>query len=71
MGKVLRCNDLMPGCTFEARGDSEEEVLTQAVEHAKTAHDMAVIPEGVMNRVRGAIHDEDQARGQSAGRSRS
>jgi hypothetical protein len=41
------------------------------VEHAKTAHDMAVIPEGVMNRVRGAIHDEDRARGQSAGRSRS
>ncbi len=55
MGKILRCNDLMPGCSFEARGDSEEEVLAQAAEHAKTAHDMTEIPEGVMNAVRGAI----------------
>ncbi len=67
MAKVLRCNDLMPGCSFEARGDSEEEVLAQAAEHAKTAHDMTEIPEGVMNAVRGAIRDEDQALGQSAG----
>jgi predicted small metal-binding protein len=67
MSKVLRCNDLMPGCTFEARGNSEEEVMAQAAEHAKTAHNMTEIPEGVMNAVRGAIHDDDQARGQSAG----
>jgi predicted small metal-binding protein len=67
MGKILRCNDLMPGCSFEARGDSEEEVLAQAAEHAKTAHDMTEIPEGVMNAVRGAIRDEDEALAQSAG----
>jgi hypothetical protein len=28
---------------------------------------MTEIPEGVMNAVRAAIHEEDQARGQSAG----
>ncbi len=67
MAKVLRCNDLMPGCPFEARGESEEEVLAQAAEHAKSAHDMSEIPEGVMNAVRNAIRDEDQARGRSAG----
>jgi predicted small metal-binding protein len=67
MAKVLRCNDLMPGCPFEARGTSEEEVLAQAAEHAKTAHGMTEIPEGMVSAVRGAIHDEDQASAQTAG----
>ncbi len=37
MTKVLRCNDLMPGCTWEGRGSTEAEVLMQAAEHAKAA----------------------------------
>ena len=35
MTKVLKCNDLNPGCTFEARGNSDEDVLKKAAEHAK------------------------------------
>jgi predicted small metal-binding protein len=57
MAKVLRCNDLMAGCPFEARG-SEEEVLAQAAEHAKTAHNITEIPAGMLAMVKGAIHDE-------------
>jgi predicted small metal-binding protein len=67
MSKVLRCGDLMPGCDFEARGDSEQEVLQKAAEHAKTDHNMTEIPEGLMAQVRGAIHDDDdKPRAQSA-----
>jgi predicted small metal-binding protein len=58
MAKVLRCNDLMPGCPFEAHGDSESEVLTKAAEHAKTAHNISEIPPDMLNKVRGAIHEE-------------
>lgn len=67
MTKLLRCDDLMPGCSFEARGDSEEEVLAQAAQHAKTAHNLSEIPEEMMDQVRGAIREEDQSQTQKAG----
>ncbi len=38
MAKVLNCSDVTPGCNFEIRGNSEDEVLKKANEHAKTAH---------------------------------
>lgn len=67
MPKVLRCNDLMPGCSFEARGNSEEEVLAQAAEHAKTAHNLSQIPDEMLSQVRGAIREDDQTQAQKAG----
>jgi predicted small metal-binding protein len=59
--KVLRCNDVNPGCSFEARGNSDEEVLKQAAEHAKTAHNLRRIPADVLSKVRGAIRDQAEA----------
>jgi predicted small metal-binding protein len=67
MTKILRCNDLMPGCSFEARGNSEEEVLAQAAEHAKTVHNLTEIPEGMLSQVRGAIHDDEPTGTHAAG----
>ena len=58
MAKVLRCNDLMPGCPYEAKGASEDEVLVQATEHARTAHNITEIPAGMLAMVKGAIRDE-------------
>ncbi|HWW96789.1 MAG TPA: DUF1059 domain-containing protein [Edaphobacter sp.] len=58
MTKVMHCNDLMPGCTFEARGNTETEVLAKAADHAKTAHNISEISPSMMSQVRGAIHDE-------------
>ena len=58
MAKVLKCNDVNPGCSFEAQGDSEADVLKKAAEHAKSAHNMREIPADVLSRVRGAIRDE-------------
>lgn len=56
MGKLLRCGDLVKGCSFEARG-TEEEILQKAAPHAKDAHGMEVTPE-LVAAVRGAIRDE-------------
>jgi predicted small metal-binding protein len=67
MPKVLRCNDLNPGCSFEARGNTDEDVLKKAGEHAKTAHNMKEIPPAVLDKARSAIRDEGKARGQKAG----
>ena len=67
MTKVLKCNDLNPGCTFEARGNTDEDVLKKAAEHAKTAHNIKEMPLGVLDKARSAIRDEGKARGQKAG----
>lgn len=66
MSKVLRCNDLMPGCNWVGKGESESDVLMQAAEHAKTAHSMTDISPEMLASVRGAIKDEDQAQAASA-----
>ena len=62
MPRVLHCNDLMPGCSFEARGASEEEVLAQAAEHAKTAHGITEISPELFAKVQGANYDESPLR---------
>ena len=62
MAKVLRCNDLMPGCPYEAKGASEDEVLAQAAEHARTAHGISEIPAAMLPQVRAAIQEENGAR---------
>jgi predicted small metal-binding protein len=67
MGKVLKCSDVNPGCNFEIRGNSEDEVLKQAAAHAKTAHNMQNIPPDVLSKARSAIRDEGEARAQKAG----
>ena len=56
----------MPGCTWEGRGDSEMEVLMQAAEHAKAAHNLTDISPEMISQVRSAIRDEDQAQAQTA-----
>jgi predicted small metal-binding protein len=58
MAKVLRCKDIGMDCDFVARGETEEEILKQAVEHADTTHDMKEIPEEVLAKVRAAIRNE-------------
>ena len=69
MTKVLKCSDVNPGCNIEIRGNSEDEVPKKAAEHAKTAQNMQNIPPDTMSKVKGAIHDESEARTQKAGAS--
>ncbi len=69
MAKVLKCSDVNPGCNFEIRGDSDQDVLRKTAEHAKTAHQMESIPPDVLSKVKSAIHDEGEARSQKAGAS--
>jgi predicted small metal-binding protein len=58
MAKALHCNDLMAGCEFVARGESEQEVLQAAAEHARTAHNLAEITPELADKVKSAIRDE-------------
>jgi predicted small metal-binding protein len=58
MAKVLRCRDVGMDCKFEARAETEEEILKKAVEHARLVHNMEEIPKEVVDKVRAAICDE-------------
>lgn len=58
MAKVVSCRDVGMDCDFVAKGDTEQEILAQCAEHARTDHGMDEIPSEVVDRVRAAIHDE-------------
>jgi predicted small metal-binding protein len=55
MAKQLRCRDLGMNCDFEARGNTEEEVLQQASAHARAVHQIAGMSPDLADKVRGAI----------------
>ena len=57
MSKVLYCNDLVPGCKFEAHGDSQEEVVVAAADHIASVHNMTDISDKILAMVCAAIHE--------------
>ena len=58
MAKILECAKVDPssGCKYVALGQTEEEVLQKASEHAKEHGIRQVTPE-LMERVKASIHD--------------
>ena len=57
MAKTLCCRDVGVDCDFEATGDTNEEILAKAADHAKTAHGFDGIPPELLGRVQAAIKD--------------
>jgi predicted small metal-binding protein len=55
MAKVLRCGELFPGCSIEARAETEEELLQQAAQHAKRDHGVNEIDAATLAKVKAAI----------------
>lgn len=62
MAKVFYCNDLVPGCKFEARGNSEEEILAEIADHIAVTHDAVNISDEVLARISKAIQEEIRIR---------
>jgi predicted small metal-binding protein len=59
MGKMIECAAVDPssGCTHVVRGKDEEEVLRNAMEHARSHGIREVTPE-LMAKVKAAIREE-------------
>lgn len=59
MGKIIECAKVDPssGCTHVVHGKDEEEVLKNAMEHAKSHGIREVTPE-LMAKVKEAMRDE-------------
>ncbi len=58
MGKIIDCNKVNPasGCTHVVRGDTEEELMKKAAEHAKS-HGLEPTAE-LLEMVKSQIEDE-------------
>jgi len=55
MTKEIRCRDVGVDCDWVATGETEEEIMKKAAEHAKKDHGMNEIPPELVQRVREAI----------------
>ena len=58
MMKVLRCNDVFPGCASEVRAETDDEVMQQVAEHAREVHGLATIDRGTAEKLTAAIRAE-------------
>jgi predicted small metal-binding protein len=56
--KFLRCRDAGFDCDAVIRAETEEDVLRQAAEHARTAHNLSEISEQAVVKIRALINDE-------------
>lgn len=56
--KLLRCRDVGFDCDAVMRAETEREILEQAAEHAKSAHNLSEISESAIEKVRSLIRDE-------------
>ena len=61
MARRMDCRDVGQDCDFVARGDSDEEVMGQVAEHARTAHGMEEVPSELAEKARAVIRDEERA----------
>jgi predicted small metal-binding protein len=55
MTKEIRCDDLVPGCTFVAQAENEDELMQAVAEHARTVHGISPVPPEVADKARTAI----------------
>jgi predicted small metal-binding protein len=56
--KTLRCRDVGFDCEGVIQATSEEEILSQAAEHAQAAHNVQVTPE-LAEQLKTLIRDEE------------
>lgn len=58
MQKTLRCGDIVPGCTFIAKGKTPEEAFRRASEHVRLEHRLRSVSPEVIAVIHGVISDD-------------
>lgn len=61
MAMVVKCRDVGVDCDFEARGQTEQEVMQACAEHARKEHGMKELPADLAAKVKAAMHKEKVA----------
>lgn len=57
MAKSIKCLDVGVDCAFEARAETEAELMKKIAEHARTKHNITEIPPELVQKVKAAIRD--------------
>jgi predicted small metal-binding protein len=55
--KTFACGQVVPGCDGVVTGDTDDDVLAAAAEHAASAHGMTEVPDEVVAAIRAGITD--------------
>ena len=55
MSYTFRCEDVIPGCEGEVHGETPEETLQAAAEHAASAHDITELDDDTVEKVKASI----------------
>jgi predicted small metal-binding protein len=58
MAKMVSCRDVGVDCDFVARGETDQDILNQCAEHARSAHNMTDLPPDLATKVKAAIRTE-------------
>jgi predicted small metal-binding protein len=61
MPKTLNCRDVGVDCDASFTGETEEEIMAQAAEHARTEHGLDEVPPELAEKARGAIREAQAA----------
>ena len=60
-GRRPSFGELVSGCNAVFRGETEEDIIRQASEHSKTAHNVHEIPKNLRKKMHRLIRDEKKA----------
>lgn len=55
--RQFECGTVVPGCDGVVSGDTDDEVLTAAAEHARQVHGMTEVPDEVAAAILAGTHD--------------
>ena len=57
MAKQLACGDVVPGCTYVAKANTEGELMQQVAKHAASAHGVTEITPELLAKVQSAVRE--------------
>ena len=59
MALVVHCRDVGFDCDGVVRAETEEELLQQVAEHAKSAHGLEEVTDEIVEKVKSVIREEE------------
>jgi predicted small metal-binding protein len=58
MRKCLECGDIVPGCNYVARANTDEDLMLKAAEHARNVHGVQHMSEQLRAKIKACIKEE-------------
>ena len=56
--KSIACGDIVPGCNFKARAETEADLMQKVSDHVREAHPEVTLTPELITSVKGKIREE-------------